>query len=330
MKETIFFSISALTVFAATFLILRKLIPVLKSHKIGQKIYDIGPRWHIGKEGTPIMGGVSFIIASAAVVAGFSVWFAVKGVFREFLPALFGFLLALANGAIGFIDDYTKLIKKQNQGVKAWQKLAMQTVAASAYVAAMAAFGLSSTALPLPFTEKTLELGIFYYPVAVFMIDGIVNAVNLTDGIDGLASSVTAVVALFFGIAGIAAVKSGGLSVLSGVCFGGCAGFLMYNFYPAKIFMGDTGSLFLGGMAIGMSFALGEPLIIVFAGIIYLIEVLSDILQVGYFKLTHGKRIFKMAPIHHHFEKCGWSEIKIVAVFSAVTALGCVLAWFAI
>ena len=330
MKETIFFSIAALTVFAATFLILRKLIPVLKSHKIGQKIYDIGPRWHKGKEGTPIMGGVSFIIASAAVMAGFSVWFAVKGVFRDFLPALLGFLLALANGAIGFIDDYTKLIKKQNQGVKAWQKLAMQTVTASAYVAAMAAFGFTSTAFPLPFTDRTVELGIFYYPVAVFIIDGIVNAVNLTDGIDGLASSVTAVVALFFGVAGIAAVKSEGLSALAGACFGGCAGFLMYNFYPAKIFMGDTGSLFLGGMAIGISFALGEPLIIVFAGIIYLIEVLSDIIQVGYFKLTHGKRIFKMAPIHHHFEKSGWSEIKIVAVFSAVTALGCVLAWFAI
>ena len=329
IKETIIFFATALFVFAATFLILRKLIPVLKSHKIGQKIYDIGPRWHKGKEGTPIMGGVSFIIASTAAVACMSVWFALTGRFREFLPALTGFLMALLNGAIGLIDDYTKLIKKQNQGVKAWQKFAMQVVVASAYVAAMAIVGFTDTAMPLPFTDKTLELGVFYYPVAVLLVAGIVNAVNLTDGIDGLSSSVTAAVSLFFGIAAMVFANTG-LSCLAGAAFGSCIGFLMYNFYPAKIFMGDTGSLFLGGIAVGMAFALGEPLIILIAGIIYIIEVLSDILQVSYFKLSHGRRIFKMAPIHHHFEKCGWSEIKIVAVFTAVTLVFCVVAWFGI
>ncbi|MCQ2427088.1 MAG: phospho-N-acetylmuramoyl-pentapeptide-transferase [Clostridia bacterium] len=329
MDRIIVFLVSAVAVYLATFLILKKLIPVLKSKKIGQKIYEIGPRWHAGKEGTPIMGGVSFIMASAAAVAVYAVISACRGDFSAFLPALLGYLMALANALIGFFDDYTKLIKKQNQGFKAWQKLALQLVAAAAYIAAMKLCGCITTALPIPFTDFELELGVFYYPIAVLVVAGIVNAANLTDGIDGLCSSVTAVIALFFGIAGIV-FNASGLALLSGVAFGGCIGFLMYNFYPAKIFMGDTGSLFLGGMAVAMAFTLGEPLIVFIAGIIYICEVLSDILQVGYFKLTHGKRIFKMAPIHHHFEKCGWSEIKIVAVFSAVTLVGCIVAWLGI
>jgi len=326
MNALIYFLVTAAVVYILTFLILRKLIPVLKSRKIGQKIYDIGPRWHKGKEGTPIMGGVSFIIASVVAVAVFTIVSAVTGSLKAALPALLGYLMALLNALIGFFDDYTKLIKKQNQGFKAWQKLALQLVVATAYIAAMKLCGFVDTALPIPFTDKTLELGFAYYPVAVLVVAGIVNAANLTDGIDGLCSSVTAVIGIFFGVCGIVAA-SNGLSVLAGITLGGCAGFLMYNFYPAKIFMGDTGSLFLGGMAVGMAFTAGEPLIVFIAGIIYICEVLSDILQVGYFKLTHGKRIFKMAPIHHHFEKCGWSEVKIVAVFSAVTLAGCIIAW---
>jgi phospho-N-acetylmuramoyl-pentapeptide-transferase len=230
---------------------------------------------------------------------------------------------------IGFFDDYTKLIKKQNQGFKAWQKFLLQLIVAAAYIWAMSACGFMSTVLYIPYFGITLDLGVAYYLLAVFLLTGMVNAVNLTDGIDGLSSSVTAVVAVFFSVCAFHLVRPE-LAVLPATVVGGTVGFLMYNFYPAKIFMGDTGSLYLGGMVVGMAFMLGNPLIIVVAGIIYIVEVLSDILQVGYFKISHGKRIFKMAPIHHHFEKCGWSEVKIVLVFTAVTIVACVAAFFGI
>ena len=193
----------------------------------------------------------------------------------------------------------------------------------------MSATGCIDTTLAIPFSDIKLELGIWYYVVAILLITGMVNGVNLTDGIDGLSSSVTAVVSAFFAVAAFAA-EMPELSALAATVIGGTVGFLMYNFYPAKVFMGDTGSLYLGGMVVGMAFMLGSPLIIIIAGFVYICEIASDILQVGYFKLTHGKRLFKMAPIHHHFEKCGWSEVKIVAVFATVAALFCVLAWFGI
>ena len=329
MKErmlTEFFPLT-LGVFLLTWLILRKLIPVLKSRKIGQKIYDIGPRWHKGKEGTPIMGGLGFIIAAAVGLAVITGIYAYLGRARELLGVWLTFTLALLNGLIGFFDDYTKLIKKQNQGFLAWQKLVLQFIVAVAYLWAMSACGLINTALEIPYFDIELELGIFYYFFAVLFIAGMVNSVNLTDGIDGLCSSVTAVIGAFFAVAAFTALKPE-LAVIPATVIGGTVGFLMYNFYPAKIFMGDTGSLYLGGAAVGMAFLAEEPLIILVAGIIYLIEVLSVILQVGYFKLTHGKRIFKMAPIHHHFEKCGWSEVKVVGVFTLITAIACVLAYF--
>ena len=323
-----------LGVFILTVLILKKLIPVLKSHKIGQKIYDIGPRWHKGKEGTPIMGGTAFILSSlAAMIVLFCVYL-YFGRAKELLGAILTMSMALLNGLIGFFDDYTKLIKKQNQGFLAWQKFLLQIIVASVYVWAMAACGFIDTALEIPYFNVELELGVAYYLIAVLLVAGIVNAVNLTDGIDGLSSSVTAVVGCFFAVAAFAYCEvlpeSSGIAALAATVIGGTVGFLMYNFYPAKVFMGDTGSLYLGGMVVGMAFLMNQPLIILVAGIIYVIEVLSDILQVGYFKISHGKRIFKMAPIHHHFEKCGWSEIKIVFVFSAVTVVGCALAWFGI
>ena len=323
-----FFSV-VLGVFFATWLILRKLIPVLKSRKIGQKIYDIGPRWHKGKEGTPIMGGLGFIISS---VIAFAVLFAVYvyyGRAEELYSAALTLIMALLNALIGFFDDYTKLIKKQNQGFKAWQKFLLQLIVAAAYVWAMSACGFMNTALYIPYFGITLELGVAYYLLAVLLLTGMVNAVNLTDGIDGLSSSVTAVVAVFFSVCAFYFVRPE-LAVLPATVVGGTVGFLMYNFYPAKIFMGDTGSLYLGGMVVGMAFMLNNPLIIVVAGLIYIVEVASDILQVGYFKISHGKRIFKMAPIHHHFEKCGWSEVKIVLVFTAVTIVACVAAFFGI
>jgi phospho-N-acetylmuramoyl-pentapeptide-transferase len=329
MKErmlTEFFPLT-LGVFLLTWLILRKLIPVLKSRKIGQKIYDIGPRWHKGKEGTPIMGGLGFIIAAAVGLAVVTGVYAYLGRARELLGVWLTFTLALLNGLIGFFDDYTKLIKKQNQGFLAWQKLVLQILVAVAYLWAMSACGFIDTALEIPYFDIELELGIFYYFFAVLFIAGMVNSVNLTDGIDGLCSSVTAVIGAFFVVVAFTALKPE-LAILPATVIGGTVGFLMYNFYPAKIFMGDTGSLYLGGAAVGMAFLADEPLIILVAGIIYLIEVLSVILQVGYFKLTHGKRIFKMAPIHHHFEKCGWSEVKVVGVFTLITAIACVLAYF--
>lgn len=329
MKERMlieFFSMT-LGVFLVTWLILRKLIPVLRSKKIGQKIYEIGPRWHKGKEGTPIMGGLAFIIAAllgVLVLTGVYIYF---GRADELLGVWLTLALALLNGLIGFFDDYTKLIKKQNQGFLAWQKLLLQIIVAAVYLWAMSVCGFIDTALEIPFTDITLELGIFYYFFAIVFIAGMVNSVNLTDGIDGLCSSVTAVVGSMFALYAFTALRPE-LAVMPATVIGGTIGFLMYNFYPAKIFMGDTGSLYLGGAVVGMAFLADEPLIILIAGIIYLTEVVSVILQVGFFKLTHGKRIFKMAPIHHHFEKCGWSEIKIVGAFTAVTVIACVIAYF--
>lgn len=316
-----FFSV-VLGVFFATWFILRKLIPVLKSRKIGQKIYDIGPRWHKGKEGTPIMGGLGFIISS---VIAFAVLFAVYvyyGRAEELYSAALTLIMALLNALIGFFDDYTKLIKKQNQGFKAWQKFLLQLIVAAAYIWAMSACGFMNTALYIPYFGLTLELGVAYYLLAVFLLTGMVNAVNLTDGIDGLSSSVTAVVAVFFSVCAFHFVRPE-LAVLPATVVGGTVGFLMYNFYPAKIFMGDTGSLYLGGMVVGMAFMLGNPLIIVVAGLIYIVEVASDILQVAYFKVSHGKRIFKMAPLHHHFELSGMHETRIVMMYSIVTVVCC-------
>ena len=329
MKERMLIEFFSMTVgvFLVTWLILRKLIPFLKSKKIGQKIYDIGPRWHKGKEGTPIMGGLGFIIATLlglAVITGVYIYF---GRASELLGVWLTLALALLNGLIGFFDDYTKLIKKQNQGFLAWQKLLLQIIVATPYLWAMSACGFIDTALEIPYFDIEIDLGIFYYFLAVLFIAGMVNSVNLTDGIDGLCSSVSAVVGAFFAVVAFIMLRPE-LAVFPATVIGGTVGFLMYNFYPAKIFMGDTGSLYLGGAVVGMAFLINEPLIILLAGIIYLVEVASVILQVGYFKLTHGKRIFKMAPIHHHFEKCGWSEVKIVGVFTLITAAACVIAYF--
>ena len=328
MKERMLIEFFAMTlgVFFVTWLILRKLIPVLKSRKIGQKIYDIGPRWHKGKEGTPIMGGLGFIIATIIGIAAISGVYLYLGRANELLGVWLTLALALLNGLIGFFDDYTKLIKKQNQGFLAWQKLVLQLLVAAVYLWAMSACGFIDTALEIPYFDIELELGIFYYFFAILFIAGMVNSVNLTDGIDGLCSSVSAVVGAFFAVVAFVMLRPE-LAIFPATVIGGTVGFLMYNFYPAKIFMGDTGSLYLGGAVVGMAFLIEEPLIIMIAGIIYLIEVASVILQVGYFKITHGKRIFKMAPIHHHFEKCGWSEVKIVGVFTLITAIACVLAY---
>lgn len=318
---------TAALVFLMTVVSLRILIPKLRSMKMGQKILDIGPRWHKSKEGTPTMGGLGFVIPVLLVSVGAMIYVRITDMSSSIVPLLLTLLLAAANCIIGVIDDLTKFKKQQNEGLTAPQKFALQLAMAGGFLALMRLYGNIETEVLVPFTNITLELGWFYYFFAIIFITGIINSVNLTDGIDGLASSVTLVVAIFFSVLAFtfAGVE---FAVLSAAMIGATLGFLMYNFYPARVFMGDTGSLFLGGLVAGAAFMINEPLIVAIAGIIYISEAMSDIIQVGFYKLTH-KRVFKMAPIHHHFEKCGWSEIKVVVVFSLVTALFCTIAFFA-
>ena len=321
---------ATLAIFVLTVILEKLIIPILQSHKVGQRILEIGPRWHKNKAGTPTMGGICFIMAILVIMAIISVIVAIKGEAKSLIPLALALGLATLNGMIGFFDDYTKLVKKQNEGFTAKQKIVLQSLAAIIYLAAMGLTDNINTALHIPFTSVSLELGAFYYVFAFVLIIGFVNSVNLTDGIDGLASSVTLVVGIFFSV--VAFVYDMRMLAFLGACLiGATVGFLMYNFYPARVFMGDTGSLFLGGLVVGATFVLDEPMIIFLVGIIYLIEAASDIIQVGVFKLSGRKiRVFKMAPIHHHFEKCGWSEVKIVAIFSLVTAIFCVIAFFGI
>lgn len=321
----IILSVSAVVLcFIITVLALRKLIPVLVSKKIGQKILEIGPRWHMDKSGTPTMGGLSFILSFTVSV----IVFAVIGIFCERkigLEVAGTALFAVLNGLIGVIDDRTKFSKNRNEGLKAWQKYLLQLILTAAYIAFLRLCGFCSTEMYIPFVGKTFELGFFWYIIMVLIVTGIINSVNLADGIDGLASSETAIVAIFFIVSAVI-TKNYGLGLVSSLMLGCSAGFLVYNIYPARVFMGDTGSLFLGALVVGCGVLMNNPVITLIVGIMYVAEAVSDILQVGYFKLTHGKRLFKMAPIHHHFEKCGWSENKIVTVFSAVTLAASVLA----
>ena len=323
--------IAALTVFGLSALALYFLIPLLRAKKIGQSIYELGPVWHMNKQGVPTMGGIGFIPPFLLVLAVFSVLHLVlagAASASELIPLALALLLAVANAAIGFVDDYCKLLKKQNQGLTAKQKLFLQLVFAAAFVAMMAITGNLHTDVTIPFTGIVLQLGWVAYPVYIVVIAGFVNATNLTDGIDGLASSITAVVSLFLTIVAVLTLQ-GGMGVIAAALFGAVCAFLLYNHHPACVFMGDTGSLFIGGVLMGCAFMAHMEILVLIAGLVYVAEMLSSLLQIVYFKLTHGKRIFKMSPLHHHFEKCGWSENKIVLVFSLVSALLCVLAYFA-
>lgn len=313
--------------FLITVVYSRFIIPLLISHKAGQRILEIGPRWHMNKQGTPTMGGLSFILSILTVTAVITAYSAFAGDTSELIPLALTLCLAVFNGIIGFVDDYCKLVKKKNEGLRAYQKFFLQLIAAGAYVYIMQMTGNISTALHIPFTDIVWQLGHFYYVFAIIIITGIVNAVNLTDGVDGLASSVVFVIGGFFAVVAFT-LDFRPLALAAAAIIGATTGFLVYNFHPAKVFMGDTGSLFLGGMVVGMAFMIDEPLIILIAGFITIVETLSVMLQVSYFKLTHGKRLFKMSPIHHHFEKSGWSENKIVFVFSFITLVFCIIAWF--
>lgn len=327
MENTTLWTFAAVVLsFLIASLMGKKLIPFLHKLKYGQTILDIGPKWHKNKQGTPTMGGIMFIASTivSTVIVVLVYRFAANGyistdnanAMKFFLPA--GLAMAVLYGAIGFIDDYIKVVKKRNLGLTAKQKLVLQFAVAISYLATLTMCGYG-TETYIPFVGM-VDIGFLYYVIAAIVIVGIVNAVNLTDGIDGLDGSITFFVALFFMM--IASIMNlGGISIEAAALAGGCLGFLVWNFHPAKVFMGDTGSLFLGGMVCALAFSLKMPILIIPMGIMYLVEMFSVMLQVTYFKLTHGKRLFKMSPIHHHFEMSGWSETKIVVVFSAVTVV---------
>jgi len=303
-----------------------QLIPVLRRMKAGQSIQEDGPVWHSKKEGTPTMGGIIFI--SGIIFASLAVGSA--DIRNGDYSIIFVLVFALIFALIGFLDDYEKLKKKQNLGLRAKQKFALQLSAAIAFVSIMQFTGNLTTNLYVPFFNVSFAIPVYlYYVFAPFVIVGTVNAVNITDGTDGLSTGVTIPVVVVFAIT---ACLWGDVSsaIVAAAAAGGLVAFLIFNFYPAKVFMGDTGSLFLGGIVCALAFAMDMPLILIIIGFVYLVETLSVIIQVSYFKLTKGKRVFKMAPIHHHFEMLGWSEYKVFAVFTTVSVLFAIISYFGV
>ena len=296
------------------------LIPFLRKVKAGQKEREEGVPSHQKKAGTPTMGGVMFLAAFTAV----SLLFRKEG--AEVVPVLF---LTLGFGLIGFLDDYLKVVMKRSDGLFPMQKMALQIVVTAIFAFYIVKVAKIPLTMIVPFSGGyELNLGWLAIPVLFFAVIGTVNGTNFTDGLDGLASSVTVLVATFFTVVAIG-TKSG-IEPITCAVVGALMGFLLFNVYPASVFMGDTGSLALGGFVAGAAYMMQMPLFILLVGLIYLVEVLSVIIQVTYFKKTHGKRIFKMAPIHHHFELCGWSETRVVAVFSVITAVMCMVALLAL
>ncbi len=316
----------ALTAFAIAAVMGIFLIPLLKKIHFGQTIYEKGPAWHKSKQGTPMMGGFMFIVGTiAAVAVGYAI-FRFRQTDAAAVPdntglyrLLAGLAFALLNSGIGFIDDYIKAVKKQNLGLKAKQKMVMQFVLSAAFLYALYLLGDRSTAITFPFFGD-VDFGIFYYPLMMLYLIFLTNAVNLTDGIDGLCGSVTVISSLSF-VMLCASMGEWEYSIYSMALAGACLGFLVWNLHPAKVFMGDTGSMFLGGSVCAIGFALHQHLLLALIGIIYVLEALSVVIQVCYFKATKGKRLFKMSPIHHHFELCGFSEYKIVITFSSAALL---------
>ncbi len=299
------------------------LLPVLRALKAGQSIREIGPTWHNNKAGTPMMGGLMFIFGLVLCLL-FNI-----PTMKEY-SVFYVLILSLCFGLVGFLDDFCKAKFKRNLGLTSFQKAALQMTVSAIYLYLLYRQGVMTTNLYIPFLNVRVPIHfVVYILFAMFVMVGCVNAVNLTDGVDGLCGSVTIPVMVFFTAYAIAQEKWD-LALLPAALTGGLVAYLVYNWHPAKVFMGDTGSLFLGGVVCALAFALDIPLILILVGFVYIVETLSVIAQVGYFKLTHGKRLFKMAPIHHHFEMCGWKEVKIVLVFTLVSALMCVLAWLGV
>lgn len=320
--NSILFVTVAVAAFAITALLGRWLIPELHKLKFGQTIREVGPKWHKNKQGTPTMGGLMFILGIAVAMIACLPVFYTLGVEETFLmkvKVFAGLGMAVAFGAIGFMDDYISILKKRNLGLTEKQKLVLQFAVAAAYFLTLGLAG-EPTATTIPFLGQ-LDLGWFYYILAAIVLVGLVNAVNFTDGIDGLNSTVSFFVFLALALCACA-LSMTGLGALGIAAAAGCIGFLLWNWHPAKVFMGDTGSLFLGGMVGALAFGLDMPILLLPVGLVYWAEILSVVLQVTYFKSTHGKRLFKMSPIHHHFEMCGWSEVKICGVFGLAACAG--------
>ncbi|MDE6710213.1 MAG: phospho-N-acetylmuramoyl-pentapeptide-transferase [Oscillospiraceae bacterium] len=316
----------ALTAFAIAAVTGIFLIPLLKKIHFGQTIYEKGPAWHKSKQGTPIMGGFMFIIGSAVAIAIGYALYRFRSANVSAVPdntglyrLLAGYGFALLNCGIGFIDDYIKAVKKQNLGLRPKQKMVMQFVFSCAFLYVLYLLGDHATTITFPIFGD-VDFGIFYYPIMILYLIFLTNAVNLTDGIDGLCGSVTVVSSLSF-VMLCAAMGMWEYSIFSMALAGACLGFLVWNLHPAKVFMGDTGSMFLGGCICAIGFAMHQHLLLALVAIVYVLEALSVVVQVLYFKATHGKRLFKMSPIHHHFEMCGFSEYKIVITFSAAALI---------
>ncbi len=322
--------------FAITALLGPVFIPWLHKLKFGQEIREEGPKWHQKKSGTPTMGGIMFILGIGIAVLACTVIFSIKGTLdaRTIKLALI-FLISLGFGIIGFVDDYIKVVKKRNLGLTALQKFTLQLLLTIVYVIVSYAIGDLNTAVALPFTSFVWSMPVWLYiPFVMFIMVGVVNAVNLTDGLDGLASSVTSVVAVFFMLASVW-LEYIGVTYMSAAVLGALLGFLIYNKYPAKVFMGDTGSLFLGAAVALMAIETRLHIYLILVGFVYFSETLSVILQTAYFKFTkkkygEGRRLFKMAPLHHHFEMCGWNEKKVVGAFSLVTLILCAISLIAV
>lgn len=321
--DLMYFLRTAGLAFAVVIVIAPFVINRLIALKVGQKILEDGPTWHKSKQNTPTMGGIIFIFAMTVVVLSFLPEMRAAGNYRPLL--MLG--ISMVFGGIGVVDDWTKIRKKRNKGITAWQKLMLQIAAATLFVTVMRTMGYISGEMTIPFIDITVTMPwVVYLLLAVFIIVGADNAVNLTDGIDGLCTGVTLVVAIFFAL--VFSRQQNGAELFAMALVGALVGFFLFNKNPARVFMGDTGSLFLGGAVCAMAFAWDMPLILVTVGIVYILETLSDIIQIFYFKATGGKRFFKMAPFHHHLEMSGWSEWKIVISASLLTAVMCAISYF--
>lgn len=324
MRGLLFYLIFFFLSFAMTAVLCRAILPVLRKNHAGQYILEIGPSWHLSKAGTPTMGGLSFLLSTLFLSVCGAVFLMLAGEMRTALSVLLIAFYALLCGGIGCLDDLAKLRHRQNAGLSAAQKYFLQLLASAVFLVAAELILHLGTAVHLPFSGRRLELGFYYYPLALLFLTGMMNACNLTDGVDGLLSSVILVIACFLFLLGGRANDS--MMAFSGALLAGSAfGFLLWNAHPAKVFMGDTGSLFFGGMLAAAGVVSGEALLFLIFGVMLVWETASVILQVVFFRLTHGKRLFRMAPFHHHLEKCGLTEEAVVGVFSFVTLVACSL-----
>lgn len=329
MEQTVSYMLAAAAVggFVITAVTCRLLIPALHRLHFGQTIREEGPTWHNKKSGTPTMGGLSFIFGILLTLG--LVW----GMFQGKAPDVLGpqqlaagmmvLFLAFGSGLIGFLDDFIKVIKHRNLGLTALQKIVLQVAVTVGFMVGLYALGLLSTEVMLP-VAGAVDFGILFYPIAFFGIIFLVNAVNLTDGLDGLCTGATFVSMLGYLLAG-SLLGFVHVSLIAAATAGACAGFLIWNFYPAKVFMGDTGSMFFGGLVTALAFIMDRPELVLFFGLVYIWDAITVVIQRVYFKLTHGKRIFRMTPIHHAFEMRGWREVKIDGFFALIAAVGVAL-----